>query len=118
MSREGQEEPDDIEEQSALELIWAMRHTPLAPGDLAAPPADPASDEFGPAARGLQREMDERRRQLVELLAHHLGSGALTVPAILSRLSPEERARMNEVLGGRSIAEVLGTTDLFHLGLE
>jgi hypothetical protein len=62
--------------------------------------------------------MSERRRRLVGLLVPHLSSGARTVPAILSRLSPEERHRMDEVLAGRTIAEVLGTTDLFHLGLE
>jgi hypothetical protein len=62
--------------------------------------------------------MDERRRLLVGLLVGHLGSGAMTVPAILSRLSKEERDRMNELLGGRTIAEVLGTADLFHLGLD
>ncbi|MBO0713498.1 MAG: hypothetical protein J2P59_01990, partial [Acidimicrobiales bacterium] len=105
---------DDDEEQSALELVWALRTTPLTPqGRHPSGRRDPGQEELSPAARELKDEMDLRRRQLVELLAAHLRSGARTVPAILSRLSPEERTRMNEVLGGRTIAEVLGTTDLF-----
>jgi hypothetical protein len=109
---------DDEEEQSALELLWALRTTPLTPrGRHPSGHGLPGTDNLGPAARQLQDEIDERRRLLVELLAGHLGSGAMTVPAILSLLSKEERDRMNELLGGRTIAEVLGTTDLFHLGL-
>jgi hypothetical protein len=111
--------PGDDEEQSALELIWALRTTPLTPrGRHPSGQGLPETDNLGPAAQQLQGEMDERRRLLVQLLAGHLGSGAMTVPAILSRLSKEERDRMNELLGGRTIAEVLGTTDLFHLGLD
>jgi hypothetical protein len=108
----------DVEEQSALELIWAIRTTPLTGGQHPSGRGPRETDNLGPAARQLQSEMDERRRLMVALLAGHLGSGALTVPAILSRLSKEERDRMNELLGGRTIAEVLGTTDLFHLGLD
>jgi hypothetical protein len=109
----------DDEEQSALELIWALRTTPLTPGRRHPSGDGPReTDNLGPAARQLQDEMAERRRLLVTLLAGHLGSGAMTVPAILSRLSKEEHDRMSELLGGRTIAEVLGTTDLFHLGLD
>lgn len=119
-ARDGADAADqDDEEQSALELIWAIRTTPLTPRGRHPSGRGPrASDDLGGAARELQDEMDERRRLLVELLTGHLGSGAMTVPAILSRLSKEERDRMNELLEGRTIAEVLGTADLFHLGLD
>lgn len=123
MGPAGDGEPDEVsgddEEQSALELLWAIRTTPLTPQhDQPVWRPKPDSPDLSPAARELQDEIDERRRWLVQLLVAHLSSGAMTVPAILSRLSPEERNRMNEVLGGRTIAEVLGTTDLFHLGLD
>lgn len=117
-SEDRDEDTDEGEEQSALELLWAIRTTPLTPHSSHPSGGGDPGEDLSPAARELQEEMNERRRRLVELLVPHLSSGARTVPAILSRLSPEERNRMDDVLAGRTIAEVLGTTDLFHLRLE
>jgi hypothetical protein len=112
-------EKEDQEEQSALELIWAIRTSPPVPeGASPDPPREADGDDLGPPARQLGEELRERRRQLVELLSRHLGQGALAIPAILARLSPEERTRLDGLLEGRTIAEVLGTADLFRLDLE
>ena len=82
------EDPADDEEQSALELAWAIRTTPLTPqGPHPSGRREPDLEDVSPADRKLEEEMHARRRQLVELLAAHLSSGARTVPAILSRLS-------------------------------